>query len=157
VNAEIVNKFIGAVGSVLSEYFNITVKPGGGPSVAGNGMPMDEVMVILSIIGDLEGQFMFGYSDETALNVARSMMGNPDYEAFDDLCRSALSELSNIVGGMSTTQLAAMGFVCDLAPPSVITGSNMRVQMSATPMLVVPVDTSAGVIRLFIAVRKADK
>lgn len=157
MNAEIVNKFITAVSTVLSEYFHITVQPGGAPGIAQSGMQMDSVMVMVSIIGDLEGQFMFGYSDETALSVARAMMGNPEYPEFDDMCRSALAELGNIVGGMSATQLTGMGFHTDLAPPSVITGHDMHVQMSANPMLMVPVRSSAGEFRFFIAARKADK
>lgn len=157
MNAEVINKFIGSVATVLSEYFQITVQPGGEPGVAKSGMQMDSVMVMVSVIGDLEGQFMFGYSDTTALSVARAMMGNPEYPEFDDLCRSALAELGNIVGGMSATQLAGMGMHCDLAPPSVITGHEMHVQLSANPMLMLPVNSSAGDFRFFIAVRKAEK
>jgi chemotaxis protein CheX len=100
---------------------------------------------------------MFGYEPETALGIARAMMGNPDYPEFDDLCRSALSELANIVGGNAATGLAEMGLTCDLAPPSVITGDHMTIQTSASPMLFVPVNSSCGDFKLFIALKQSGK
>jgi len=148
-----INMFIGATSSILSEYFSIAVTAVGSPGLLEAGGQMEHVTVLLSMIGDVEGQFMLGCSPQTGLEIARSMMGRQEYPEFDDMCCSALCELANIVGGNAATGLAEMGLSCELAPPSVITAEHCRIQSSATQMLYVPIHSSCGILRLFLALR----
>ncbi|MCC7476845.1 chemotaxis protein CheX [bacterium] len=155
MNAEVINRFVSSSQAVLNDYFNLPVGSGGPPSVMGSGASLQPVSVIVSVFGDLSGQFVLGYSEEVALNIARSMMMNPDYPELDDLCISALSELGNIIGGMTATELTAMGFECDIAPPSVVRGEHVTMSVQLDKILVLPLKCRAGEFYLYIALKES--
>lgn len=114
------------------------------------------VTVILGITGDLEGQFILGYEAETALNVARSMLGNPEYAEFDEMAKSALSELGNMIGGMTSTGLSDLGYLCNLSPPSLLTSQSGTISMSASTMISLPLQSSAGDFFVCIGLRDSN-
>lgn len=154
MNAEVVNKFLGATKSILADYFNIEIFPGGVPQAIPPSSAMEPVTVVLEMNGDLAGQFLLGCTVPVALEVARAMMFNPAWPEFDDMCRSALAELGNMVAGTASTSLSEMGMLVDLTPPLVVTGSNVQVHFSVPVILSVPVQTSAGELRVFIALKQ---
>lgn len=155
MNAEIINRFVAASQAVLNDYFNLPVGSGGPPTVQGSGAALQPVSVIVSVFGDIAGQFVLGYPEDVALNIARSMMMNPDYPDLDDLCISALSELGNIIGGMTATELTAMGYECDIAPPSVVRGEHVRMNVQTDKILVLPLTCRAGEFYLYVALRES--
>jgi chemotaxis protein CheX len=153
VNAEVINKFLGATTTVLGDYFNIKVAPGGLPQAVPASSPMEPVSVLLEMTGDLAGQFVFGCRAPVALDIARAMMMNPDYPDFDDMCRSALAELGNMIAGMTSTHLSEMGIMVDLVPPLVVTGDNVAIRFAVPIIIGLPLNTSAGEIRVCIALK----
>jgi chemotaxis protein CheX len=155
VNAEVINKFLGATTTVLGDYFNIKIEPGGQAQAVPASSPMEPVSVLLEMTGDLAGQFVFGCKPLVALDVARAMMMNPDYPDFDDMCRSALAELGNMIAGMTSTYLSEMGIFVDLVPPLVVTGENVSIHFSVPVIIGVPLKTSAGEIRVCIALKSS--
>jgi chemotaxis protein CheX len=153
MNAEVVNKFLGATTTVLAEYFNINIFPGGTPLAVPPSSAMEPVTVVLEMNGDLMGQFLLGCTHEVALEIARAMMSNPEWPEFDDMCRSALAELGNMIAGTASTRLSEIGMLVDLTPPLVVTGSNISIHFSVPVILSVPVKTSVGELRVFIALK----
>ena len=111
--------------------------------------------MLLEFTGDLVGHFVIGYQPETALNIARAMMMNPEHPELDDLGKSALSELGNMIGGMSSTGLTELGLSCDLAPPLLIMGQNITVQFHVPVLVSLPISTSAGELKLSIGLKEA--
>jgi chemotaxis protein CheX len=155
LNAEIINKFIKATTEILTNYFNVEVKGCGSVQAVPRQSALDPVTVMIDFTGDLVGQFLVGYSLETALGIARAMMMNPDYPEFDDMCRSALAELGNMIGGMSSTGLTELGLSCDLTPPLVISGENIMVQFQVPVLISLPISSSAGDFRVCIGLKEA--
>jgi chemotaxis protein CheX len=155
LNAEIINKFIKATTEILTNYFNVEVKGCGALQAVPQHMALDPVSVVLDLSGDLVGQFLVGYSQDVALTIARAMMMNPDYPEFDEMCRSALAELGNMIGGMSSTGLTELGITCDLTPPLVITGSNITIQFQVPVLVCLPIQSSAGDFRVCIGLKQA--
>lgn len=153
MNAEVINKFLGATTTVLGEYFNLKVTPGGAAQAIPASSPMEPVSVLLEMTGDLAGQFVFGCQPLVALDIARAMMMNPDYPDFDDMCRSALAELGNMIAGMASTGLSEMGIFVDLVPPLVVTGENISIRFSVPTIIGLPLTSSAGAIRVCIALK----
>lgn len=153
MNAEVVNKFLGATTTVLADYFNIGINPGGTPIAVPPSTAMEPVTVVLEMNGDLTGQFLLGCSQQVALDVTRAMMSNPDWPEFDDMCRSAMAELGNMIAGTASTRLSEIGMLVDLTPPLVVTGNNISVHFSVPVILSVPVNTSVGELRVFIALK----
>lgn len=153
MNAEVINKFLWATTTVLGEYFSIEISAGGPPQAFAPTTAMEPVTVVLEISGDLSGQFLLGCREDVALRIARAMMSNPDYAACDDLCRSALAELGNMTAGMAATGLSELGIMVELSPPIVITGSAMSVHFSVPVIIGLPLASSAGNFRLYLALQ----
>lgn len=156
MNAEVVNRFLGATTTVLTDYFNIAIEPAGTPIALQPSSAMEPITVVLELLGDLQGQFLLAYTDEVALETARAMMFNPDYPVFDDLCRSALAELGNMIAGMTSTALSEMGFMCELAPPIVVIGKNVSIAFAVPVVIALPLKASVGNFRVCVALKPGD-
>ena len=155
MNAEVINKFLSATTTVLGDYFSITIAPAGAAQAIPASSRLDPVSVLLEMTGDLAGQFVFGCQSAVALDIARAMMMNPEYPDFDDMCRSALAELGNMIAGMTATGLSVLGFFVDLVPPLVVTGENVSIHFSVPLIISVPLNTSVGKVRVCIALKSS--
>ena len=151
MDAEVVNKFLKAASSILTDYFSVSVKSVGDLHVVVSTSALEPVTVIIDLIGDLRGQFLLGFSQDAALKLVRQMMGNSQYPALDDVGMSALAELGNMITGQTSTSLAAMGYTCDMAPPMVATGDEINMQFSVPKLLSLPITTSIGELKIGIA------
>lgn len=96
-----------------------------------------QVNVVCGVTGSVEGQVIYGMSVQTADKIASIMIGQP-IATFDSLAASAIAELGNMISGNSMTAMAAAGFDCDITPPTIIRGSNVKICMTTTPALVIP-------------------
>jgi chemotaxis protein CheX len=148
MNVQVVNQFLAATSTVLRDYFNIAVTASGQPRLVKSGALLDPVTVRLGLTGDLEGCFILGYGKDTALSVARGMLGNPDYPDFDDLCISALAELGNMIAGTAATGLAGQGLIFNLMPPAVLRNGQAVLDNQVPAAIQMPVETSAGFINV---------
>ncbi|MCU0315718.1 MAG: chemotaxis protein CheX [Fimbriimonadaceae bacterium] len=96
-----------------------------------------QVNIVCGITGDIEGQVIYGMSVRTADKIAGIMIGSP-VQTFDALAASAIAELGNMISGNSVTMLAQQGFNCDITPPTIVKGSNVKITTLDIPALVIP-------------------
>jgi len=157
LNAAIINRFLLAALAILSDHYNLSMRLQGQAQTVHGTSALDAVTVMLGIAGDVEGQFMLGCDAQTALNIARVMMDNPDYPELDELCRSALAELGNMIGGRTSTNLAEMGLLCNLTPPSVVSSTNGLISLEAPVMIAWRYSTLAGDLCFSIGLRDDDE
>ena len=78
------------------------------------------------------------------------MMGMP-VDTFDEMAKSAISELSNMITGNASTSLASQGLEIDISPPTLITGNSVTITTGTLQTIVVPVETEAGIFEINIA------
>ncbi len=81
-------------------------------------------------------------------------MGGQEMSEFDELARSAIAELSNMITGNAATLLAESGFECDISPPTVLEGREVRVT-TVERTLCIPVDTAHGQIDIIVGLEDA--
>lgn len=96
-----------------------------------------QVNIICGIAGDIEGQVIYGMSIVTADKVASKMLGQT-IVTFDQLAASAIAELGNMISGNSMTLLSEQGFKCEITPPTIIKGTNVKIATLNVPALVIP-------------------
>jgi len=118
-----------------------------------------EVMLLLGVAGDIEGQVVYGMRLGVALDLASRMMFGAPLDDLDNLAKSALSELALITFDTVRNELAAAGFHCMSTPPSVITsyltkGLEMDISTARIRTLIVPISYEAGEIEINIALRR---
>lgn len=113
-----------------------------------------QVNVVCGITGPIEGQVIYGMSAATAEKIASTMLGQA-VVTFDALAASAIAELGNMVCGHAVQGLSQTGFTCDITPPTIIRGTNIRVSTYETPTLVVPLTIpDAGSFEINISLKE---
>jgi chemotaxis protein CheX len=84
------------------------------------------VWLKIKIHGQLEKEIVFGFPDQMAMNMVSTMLGGYHVTELDDMCRSAVAELGNMISGNASTMLYHNGIAVDITPPSVVVGSALE-------------------------------
>jgi chemotaxis protein CheX len=115
---EFVNPFLGPAQMVWQKEFGVPLEISGAEAVSFQ-YTTDDITAIIGVSGKLEGNVLYGFSDEVSSEVVRRMIGE-DMDARDPMALSALGEIANVITGNAATELAANGFTCDISPPVII-------------------------------------
>jgi chemotaxis protein CheX len=107
---------------------------------------------VCGVTGQVEGQVIYGMSLSTADNIASAMLGQ-QIETFDALAASALGELGNMISGNALQFLSEAGWICDITPPTVMRGPDVRVTTISVPAIVVPLTMDHGDLFLTVGVQ----
>lgn len=147
-----VNAFISASKEVLNNFvtnkFNV-----GKPFVRQSPFPTKEVVIMLGITGDIKGQAVLSLDEDMAKLVASGMMMGMPVEELDEMAKSALSELGNMIMGNSATLLFNAGYQVDITPPSLIKGSHIEMSTSGLETICVPLLSDDGAIEFDIGLK----
>ncbi len=152
MKVEYVNPFVNAAFSVIE--MAIGLKPEKGqlgmrPAV----FTSQQCNVITGVTGQIEGQVIYGMSLITADKVASQMLGQP-IRTFDQLAASAIAELGNMITGNAMALLSEAGYICDITPPSIIRGTNVKISTLSIPSLVIPICLEIGEIELTVSLKE---
>jgi chemotaxis protein CheX len=82
------------------------------------------------------------------------MLGSP-VKTFDSMAASAIAELANMIAGNALMQLSETGIECDLAPPVVLKGTNVKISTWPEPSIVVPFITERGTLSITVTVERS--
>ena len=88
--------------------------------VVSNQFTTDDVTVVIGVSGRLEGNVLYGFSEQTAHSIVSVLLGEEPGEASNEMGLSAIGEIANIITGNAATRLAAMGYRCEISPPVII-------------------------------------
>ena len=125
----------------------------GALSLQKSAMTSDDVTVLLSMVGQVQGMVLYGMSQPTALNLVSRMM-DQTFAEFDSLAQSGIAELGNVITGRATIKLSQAGFVTDISPPTLIHGKGVTVSTLDFSRVVVPLSTDLGDITVHLALRE---
>jgi chemotaxis protein CheX len=114
----------------------------------------DDLTVIISLVGDVEGIVLYSMSRGTALNIASAMLGD-DLEELDGLAQSGIAELGNVITGRASVKLAQTGFQSTISPPTLLLGKGGTVSTLDFPRVVVPLEGEPGSMQIHLALREA--
>jgi chemotaxis protein CheX len=136
MKVEYVTPFVAGAISVMETLLG--VKPERGQLSARPMMfTTQQVNIVCGITGDIQGQVIFGMTVIAADRIASRMLGAP-VVTFDQLAASAIAEMGNMISGNSATLLAGQGYQCDISPPTIVKGSNVKISTLDIPALVIP-------------------
>ena len=136
IRAEQINPFLMSARSVMQTVCGIDIKF---CKIEKTDFKLDgdPMLIMLGITGELSGQACFVMSIEIAKKIASKMMMGMTVEEFDDMARSAISELGNMVMGNAATILSNNNVLIDITPPTIITGTT-SIQSPDSTMFKVP-------------------
>lgn len=135
IKAEHLNPFLLSAKQVLQQVCNVDIQFG--PITKDDFFVSGEpLFIMLGITGEITGQVCMVMGEETAMDVASRMMMGMPVTALDDMAKSALSELGNMMMGNAATLLSNNNVRIDITPPTLLVGSAI---LSSPEMAVVKV------------------
>ena len=153
MNVEYINAFVKASTEVLNNFVTekFTV---GKPTIRTNPFPTKEIVIMLGITGEIKGQAVFSLSEEMAKMIASGMMMGMPVPEIDEMAKSALSELGNMIMGNSATLLFNQGIQIDITPPTLVRGNSIEISSAGMETILVPLISTAGDVEFDIGIKK---
>src|SRR5512133_1482500 len=148
-NVKFMNPFVEAAAEVLEKEVSAKVERGT-LSLQKSAMTSDEITVLLSLVGQVQGVVLYGLSIETALHLVSKMMGQ-EFTEFDNLAQSGIAELGNVITGCATVKLSKEGFAAEISPPTLVQGQGIQISTLDFPRVVVQLKTEMGDITVNLA------
>lgn len=152
MNVKFLNPFIEAAYETLLADAKTEVRRGK-LSLKNGAFITDDVTVILSLVGRVEGLVFYSMNETTALNLSSAMLGEP-LKSFNELAQSGIAELGNVVTGVASVKMADAGFESNISPPALLLGKGSRISTMDFARIIVPLQCPLGRIDIHLAVRE---
>ncbi len=152
MRVEYINPFVEATFDILREVLSVEVHRGE-LYLKRTTEPILGLAVLIGLTGHATGRILLDMKSETALNIASKLNGM-EFSDLDDLALSTISELANMIVGRAVTKLHRLGFSFNVTPPTILTGTNTKVETPKLEALVVPIETPMGLIELNVALKE---
>lgn len=153
INVQYVNPFIQATQSVLEMVCQ--VKPTlGSLYVKESPFSGENVAIILGVVGDIKGQVIFTMKTDTGCYIASKMMMGMPVAELDEMAKSAISELTNMILGNTATLFFNNGMSIDITPPSLLMGDNMQISTVKTKAICIPLQFEEHTMEIEIAIQE---
>jgi chemotaxis protein CheX len=150
-NVKFMNPFIEAASDVLKAEVGTKVQRGD-LTLQKSSMTTNDITVLISLVGQVQGVVLYGLSLNTALTLV-SRITEQEFKEFDNLAQSGIAELGNVITGRATVKLAEAGYTSMISPPTLIQGKNMQISTLDFARIIVPLITEAGEITVHLALR----
>jgi chemotaxis protein CheX len=135
MKAEYINPFLESARMVIEQM--VQIRPSTGQLALKDIKFVDHhVWVQIGLTGQMTGDIVFGFSETVALKIISAMMGGFVLTEIDDMGRSAISELGNMISGNASTMLYNQGVHVDITPPRVVDMSHLESRRALTVPLI---------------------
>ncbi|MBM7566756.1 chemotaxis protein CheX [Paenibacillus sacheonensis] len=136
MKAEYINPFLESAKIVIEQV--IQIRPSTGQlGIKDIKFVENYIWIQIGLKGQMNGDIVFGLSEQVALKMVSAMMGGYAIAEMDEMGKSAISELGNMISGNASTMLFNQGVRVDITPPKVI-HSAQAAGFSATKALTIP-------------------
>ncbi|EOD01627.1 chemotaxis protein CheX [Caldisalinibacter kiritimatiensis] len=114
----------------------------------------DNIGIIIGMTGTLKGQVVISLTEDIAKKIASNMMGGMPVAVLDEMAKSAICELGNMILGNAAVGLYDFGASVDITPPSVLQGNHMVYTSSSPEIMCVPFEIEENQIELNLLLEK---
>lgn len=150
---EFVKPFINAVQKVINMEIKMDVEMGN-VCLQQPSYTTRDVTIMIGILGKVQGTILYGMDEKTALDLVSEIFGYK-FAEFDRIVASGIREMCNIITSMATIEIEKLGYNSIVTPPTLITGTGVRITTFNLERLLIPVETKFG--RIDISAVLVDK
>jgi chemotaxis protein CheX len=119
MKAEYINPFLESAQMVIEQV--VQIRPStGAVSIKDIKFVEQYIWIHIGVNGQLTGNIIFGLKEDVALKMISAMMGGYVISELDEMGRSAISELSNMISGNASTIMYNQGLLVDITPPRIV-------------------------------------
>jgi chemotaxis protein CheX len=156
MDVEYINPFLNGTLEVLKTMASFQPAPGK-PYVKKDDLAHGDVSGIIGITGDAIGSLAISFSESCICNVVSRMLGETFTTINHDVL-DAVGELTNMISGVSRTQLEKKGMSVFAAIPSVVFGANHTINhILKSPSIVIPFTSPNGPFFVDVCIRTANE
>ena len=112
----------------------------------------DDLTVIISLVGAVEGNVMYSMSTQTALVLVTRMMGQ-SMGVMDPMVQSGIAELGNVMAGRAGIKLAQRGYETSISPPTLLVGNGAASYTLDISRVAVPLFSNDIAVKIHLALR----
>ena len=152
MNVKFLNPFVEAAFEVLQAETGLQITRGE-LGLDKHAYVTDDVTVILSLVGSVEGTVFYSMNEQTGMALASRMMGEAMTQ-FDSLAQSGVAELGNVITGRASVKLSEAGYEASISPPTLLGGKGATISTLDFPRLMVPLTSEAGAVTIHLALRE---
>ena len=150
MDVKYVNPFVESFATVMPQLGFGAIRKGK-LSVKGAELISSGVIIIVGIVGAIRGNVVYSIEMETAKKVASTMMMGMQVNEFDEMAKSALSELTNMLTANAATYFSTIGVPIDISIPTLLYGENISIKLSTSKVLCIELLADENPIEINIA------
>ncbi|WP_041487158.1 chemotaxis protein CheX [Acetoanaerobium sticklandii] len=150
MDVRLINPFIGAVTGIMPQvgFSSITRK---GISLKGKKFTVSGVVLTLGIVGDKKGNVVYSIDMDGAKKIASTMMMGMPVEELDDMSKSALSELSNMLTANASINFSNDGINVDISVPTMMYGEEIEINLQKDNIVCIDFDVDGIALSVNVA------
>lgn len=126
MKAEYINPFLEATRTVVSSICGVDIEFGN-VYVRDSSYAAHNILILIGMTGKVCGQAILSMKEDTAKAIASHMMGGMPVEEMDDMAKSAIGELGNMIMGNTCSTFYNRGMSIEITPPTILTGERVEV------------------------------
>lgn len=135
MKVQYLNPFIQAAQLVIKMICGVEAKLGK-VYLRNSPFSVNQAVIIIGVIGKIKGQVCFELSLDTAKKIASVMMGGIPVTELDEISKSAVSEMGNMIMGNASTIFANENINIDITPPSLLTGQQIEMSNKVSTIVI---------------------
>ncbi len=143
MNVEYINPFIASSKSVIHQSTGIDPSVGK-IYIKSKEHKGNEVLVLIGLAGEIQGSVIISMTQIVACKIAAAMMGETSIPELDEISKSAISELGNMISGNAASIFSTKNIDVDITPPTVFTGDNIELSLSKSVVVCIPLEFGEG-------------
>lgn len=157
IDVTVIDKFLESFNFVFNSFFSIKLKRS---SMSFFGEPFEDsqIAIITGVIGENhEGVVAYSMSEMTARTLIEKIDVEGEMSTYGEMLFDVLGEWMNILSGTVTRDFIKHGINFYLTPPSIVLGNDFSMQIIRKVPLLVEMQSSAGTIGIYFAVKNIVK
>lgn len=152
INKDYINPFLMAATGIMKDACQVDLNIGK-PYVKTNEFGEESAIIMIGLTGQLKGQVLLAFTMQSALDAASKMMMGMPVTALDDMAKSAISELGNMIMGNAATMLSQKGVIVDITPPSLAIGA-VNIVTTYAQNICVPLEGGGIKMEINVAIKQ---
>lgn len=125
MKVEYINPFIEASKNIFKTMFDADVILGK-IYIKNSPYTVEDMIIMIGVVGDIRGQVCFEINLATAEKIVATMMNGMSVSGMDDIAKSAVAELGNMIMGNACTIYSKNKLNIDITPPTILTGDKIN-------------------------------
>lgn len=109
-----------------------------------------DMIIMIGVVGGIRGQVCLELSLNTAEKIVSTMMEGITVSDMDEVGKSAIAELGNMIMGNACTIFSKNRLNIDITPPTVLTGDSIRISNKTATIGIPIIVQNYGIININI-------